>query len=547
MENQLFEQILARLDQMAAQSAAALKQTAQSMAAIERLTARVAALEAASPSTTPTVMEPVVLASEALTLNTPKNKGVILCLDFGTARSKAFATDSDVLLDLAIGQRAGHGGATHSVLSCIFITDEGRIHFGEAAASMSELPVMNGGRRRIDSIKAMITNSAPGSDLTAVFCDSAVNPTDAKLSDGDLLTLYLAYLTDMAGLELSARHGKSRYVLRRFTTPVFDQKQQQWADETLRHHYCEAVLVADYFTGRWNDGIEVKEALRVVRASRRDRERVRYLTGDPLMEPIAAFASRFRGFTSTEQRRVLITIIDAGAGTIDFATFAISENLNAGLTMFTVQGSIHVFKKAGNEIDRILHKYILDQAQQKHAGIDKATMARIEADLSLQQRRIKEELFRDGRREYQLADGTRGEIILADFLNLDAVKVFAADLQMEFVKSLKGMDPSWIRECGRYKLYVVATGGSAGLPMVAALGKLNPRVNEIPTECHGMATIPAWVSTKYPELAQQYPQLAVAIGGAQPVLPTYSEKQYVQFEGLSDAGKWVIEPALRGA
>ncbi|MGH8148204.1 MAG: hypothetical protein ACREPY_17970, partial [Rhodanobacteraceae bacterium] len=106
---------------------------------------------------------------------------------------------------------------------------------------------------------------------------------------------------------------------------------------------------------------------------------------------------------------------------------------------------------------------------------------------------------------------------------------------------------SWIKECGKYKLYVVATGGSAGLPMVAALGKLNPSVNGVSAQCHGMATIPAWVNTEYPVLKQQYPQLAVAIGGAQPVLPAYSEKQYVQFEGLGDAGKWVIDPALKGA
>jgi len=535
-ERKLLEEILSKLGRLEEQSAATL----------QKLEARIEALEAGAREE---AVEPlsVELKSRALTLDAPENEGVILCLDFGTARSKAFGTASGVLLDLAIGDRAGQGGAAHSLLSCLFISDEGRIYFGELAAAKSEIPVSRNGRKRVDSIKGMITNSAPGSDLTQIRCDLAMNPTRNGLSEGDLLTLYLAYLTDMAALELSERHGLSRYVSRRFTTPVFGSEQRKWADETLRDHYCEAVLVADQFSGRWNDGIDANEALRVVRAARKHKSQLRYLTDIQVVEPVAAFSSRFRDFQPTAERRLLITVVDAGAGTTDFATFAVTQNPSSGLSMFTVMGSIHVFKKAGNEIDRILREHILDQVRTKHVGVDKDTMSRIEAQLSLDQRRIKEQLFRDERCEYLLADGTRGAVVLDEFLQLEAIEQFEGELRSEFEQSLKGMDSSWLRECGKYELHIVATGGSAELPMVSNLGKLMLNVNGVQTQCLRMPPIPSWVENDHPELRSQYAQLAVAIGGSQQVLPGNSEKQFEEFGGLGETGKWVIKPALKGS
>src|SRR5690606_25181083 len=104
------------------------------------------------------------------------------------------------------------------------------------------------------------------------LCGPKVNPTGHVLSEGDLLTLYLAYLTDIAASELVERHKVSRYVRRRVTTPVFSDTQQQWVGEILPSHYREAMLVADHFSGRWSDGLDVGEALRVVRAARKRQD-----------------------------------------------------------------------------------------------------------------------------------------------------------------------------------------------------------------------------------------------------------------------------------
>lgn len=83
------------------------------------------------------VLEPEIKTSVALNLDSlkrksPGNPEVILCLDFGTAMSKAFAMQQNGNpIELALGARAGAKGYT--VDSSIFITDEGLIKFGPQA------------------------------------------------------------------------------------------------------------------------------------------------------------------------------------------------------------------------------------------------------------------------------------------------------------------------------------------------------------------------------------------------------------------------------
>lgn len=512
-------------------------------ASVIKLAARVDALEADGAVY---IVEPT-LCSRALELQAPEDPHVILCLDFGTARSKAFAASADALFDLALGQRAGAVGASHSLLSCIFISDDGLIHFGEAAAEKSEVPVARGERERLDSIKAMVTNSAPGADLTSQHCRQRINPTSMPLTDGDLLTLYLAYLTDMAVTELTERHGVSRYVSRRITAPVFPPKQQHWANEVIRQHYSEALLVADQFTGRWSLGIPVLEALGAVRAARKVFAKVAFLTHQPVVEPIASFAARYRGALPERDARGLFTVVDAGAGTTDFATFAVVNSANDGLQMFTIGRSVSASKKAGNEVDRILATHILDTLRAKHQGLDDADMTRIRASLSLQQRRIKEDLFSEGHRSYDLSDGTSGHIVLDEFMALPQMIALASELRSAFEQSLKAIDSSWFRGLAERKLYVVATGGSSSLPMIRDIAASVVNLDSLAISCVALPAVPLWVPRHYPELVQQFRQLAVAVGGCQQHLPGSAPEHLEQFGGLRDEGPWHIPPVRRGS
>ncbi|GGY18872.1 hypothetical protein GCM10008098_08740 [Rhodanobacter panaciterrae] len=488
---------------------------------------------------------PIVLHSKALSMDEAEDRDVLLCLDFGTARSKAFATkgSDDVLIDVAVGSRAG-SAEPHSILSCVFVGDDRQIYFGEVAAAKSELAVNGGVRKRIDSFKGMITNANPGSDLRENAYDKAHNPTNVKLSEGEVLSLYLGYLTDMAVTDLAERHQLSRYVKRRFTTPVFADGHKQWASATLRRHYAEAVLLADHFHGHWQEGIDVDAAKSALIAVAKQHDVVEYLLVDSEVEPVAAFGSRFRNYEPKVKQRRIVSIIDAGAGTTDFASFALVEQPGEDVAMFLIPGSVHAVRKAGNEVDRILCEFILDKWKQ--AEFDAATVGRIRADLSLQQRGLKERLFRESRVTYTLADDTNGIVELPEFLESEKVKQLSGDLRAGFEKSLGGIHPSWLKEGAQGELVVIVTGGSSSLPMILELASLQVTALSIPLKCQAAPTIPKWVD-QYDELRSQFPQLAVAIGGASRELPRLAPSTFSEFSGLSDQGAWVIEPAMKGA
>src|SRR5690606_8737495 len=100
------------------------------------------------------------------------------------------------------------------------------------------------------------------------------NPTPYKLTQGDLLRVYLAYLTDMANQALATWHvgdeGVGRYVRRRFARPCWPNPDQaQWADQLMKRMLAEAQILADTFSDRWSGGLsvaEIKAALNKVQA-----------------------------------------------------------------------------------------------------------------------------------------------------------------------------------------------------------------------------------------------------------------------------------------
>jgi hypothetical protein len=163
----------------------------------------------------------------------------ILCLDFGTARSKAYATqgeDSEPI-DIAVGQRAGSQRFTHSVASVLYIDGEGKIHFGDKALEESESAVQAGSRERLDDLKVHYIHG-PDSELNDVILNAKQNPiTGIPLSAAGILSLFLAYLTDLAGSELKAK-GISRYVKRRFTIPAFTGPKQEQVSARLVNHFA---------------------------------------------------------------------------------------------------------------------------------------------------------------------------------------------------------------------------------------------------------------------------------------------------------------------
>ena len=185
-------------------------------------------------------VEPQKENARAITLNLksldrkePEDSHITLCLDFGTAMSKASATnvDHDQLITLPLGRIAGEPNTVFPVSSTLFITRNGRVYFGYDAIKES-LNEVDSGRLRFDSPKQHMSRG----DFDRIFnqiADVAINPTNFEFTTGDLITLYLSYLTDLACSAL-ALQGFSRYVLRRFAMPCWQTERAEWADKQMK-------------------------------------------------------------------------------------------------------------------------------------------------------------------------------------------------------------------------------------------------------------------------------------------------------------------------
>jgi hypothetical protein len=162
----------------------------------------------------------------------PQPKAIRVCLDFGTAMSKAWATGEGAIetLPLLIGKAAGGEGLT--VPSSIFIGDNGRIYLGNESETQHRANIRVG-RPRFDNLKRMLSEAEVNTDLGGVQLREGIDPTGSGLTGGDLLVLYFAWLTDLCEIALrdavaatkgAISIGKAdlRAVTRRFAIPCFE-------------------------------------------------------------------------------------------------------------------------------------------------------------------------------------------------------------------------------------------------------------------------------------------------------------------------------------
>lgn len=460
----------------------------------------------------------VSLVMDSVAREAPTDPEVLLSLDFGTAMSKAFASvDSDEYLDLALGAAAGRQG--YPVPSTVFIGDDGKAYFGFEALELSQ-DLVGSGRERLDSIKGWLSLRREGNlDGEACILPAALNPTPHKLTQGDLIRIYLAYLTDVAETALGDRLVPvGRYVKRRYARPCWpDPKQATWADRLMRTMLAEAQVLADTFTGRWAGGIDVGELKSAVDRVKALDKRPDYLIDEGVPEPVAVAAG---AISDSENLRDAFMVVDVGAGTTDFGLFVATRKPGTpnDAKVFQVPASIHGLMQAGDRVDGLLRQFIA----RKESVDETDTSGRlVMADLARRMRGLKETLFMTGALQYALADGTVGRITLEEFLAADTVKRFGKLVEDGFRDSLERVDESWLRWLAMdgVRLHVVITGGSSPLPMMQALGKGPIEVKGYKIMRDQIDPRPEWMSDVSDALQAVYPQLAVAIGGAAEEMP----------------------------
>ncbi len=475
---------------------------------------------AATPGPAP--LPKVALVLDSINNGMKCDSQVLMCLDFGTAMSKAFASlYPDEFLELELGGAAGRSG--YALPSSVFIGDDGKAYFGFEAIDLS-LGLVGAGRERLDSIKGWLSLRRDGNlDGEACVLQPSLNPTPFKLTQGDLIRLYLAYLTDMAGISLGDYQVNDvpvgRYVKRRFARPCWpDPAQAQWADKLMRSMLAEAQILADTFTGRWEGGIDVAELKSAVDQVKALGTRPDYLIDIGVPEPVAVAAG---AIADSDNLRDAFMVVDVGAGTTDFGLFVATRSPNAGdgsPRVFQIPASIQGLMMAGDKVDGMLRSFIM-RRESVHDSDNSGRM--ILADLVRRIRGLKEVLFKTGRLEYALTDGTVGQVTLEEFLADATVKRFGEAIDKGFAKALEAVDASWLRWLAMdgVRLNVVLTGGSSTLPMMKSLAQGMIEINGRRILRQQVDPRPAWMAEVTTGLEAAYPQLAVAIGGTAENMP----------------------------
>ena len=328
-----------------------------------------------------------------------------LCLDFGTAKSKAFAaTDDDEdpeLEPLPIGDDDEDlDESVYEVSSCVWIDDDGRLFVGAEAVKRG----MNYGgepatRRPLDSLKQEISQVDPedGAAELARKLPRDVDPT-STLTYADAITIYLAYLTDLAATAVARRVG-TPYVRRRFTVPCWQSTQRRWAAELLGRSLLRAQVLADTFRDRWREGIPVEQVASAVRAAAaHDGELTRLAATESndvtdwargTFEALAAASARV---WRSRSARDLMLVVDVGAGTTDLSLFWVVQD-GEFRRAFPIVGGNSGIRQAGDTLDRLLVEALLRKAD---LGVDE-TGERARRGLRRKGvRQMKERLFQVG-------------------------------------------------------------------------------------------------------------------------------------------------------
>ena len=352
-----------------------------------------------------------------------------------------------------------------------------------------------------------------------------MNPTAVELTYEDAITFYLAYLTDLAVTQLERKLG-ARYVKRRFTLPWWkDERQRQWGAELMARSLARAQIVADTFRARWREGLHVSEVKAVLKLAAKHHDRLHWLldcsdrendvtlaTWGGSLEALAAASGRV---WTVKSARELMLVVDVGAGTTDLTLFLVVQHEQKRRAFPVWPGGTAV-RQAGDSLDSRLLEQLLDRA---HLGEDSDLRERMGEGLRLKGvRQMKERLFQTGVVRETLANDETVELTQEQFLASEAVRSFENTICGEIEKLLSEVDATWHTAAKQGGLTFVLTGGGCNLPMIRELKDRKWKIGDKFVKCRLATEVPDFVAQRFEaEFADEYPQLAVAMGGAMPL------------------------------
>jgi molecular chaperone DnaK (HSP70) len=446
------------------------------------------------------------------------------CIDFGTALSKVALvrrkprselSESDVV-PLAVGAREGVG-TRHPLLlpSIVYVTDDGRILFGDEAQQPAGLGEWRGRQAFASPKQYLSTRELRELDEPL---EATVDPT-GKYTPRDLLTLFLAHLLAQARGSAAASSLPWPVPLR-IARPAWEPGRAADAERILKGLLLQAFALVDELGSKLSacGGVVDSEAflaLTWVQNDLRLREPALFKHvfelnaqgSASVLEATAAAAGSIR-----DAGRRVVAVADIGGGTSDFGAFL--TGVPGYDVLAEIRGSSHILREAGDHLDMLLTRHILEKA-----GIDARDPAarRVAQHLRQEQRAYKEALFIRGELYVRLGDEVES-VTLDAFLADPRVEAFAQRLRARFHDALTAAVDCARQyqqpDGGRIPVEILLTGGGYRLPMVRELAS-RPSVEWIYTDAS--PEIPDGpVSESFRAVRHQ---LAVAIGGAVRDLP----------------------------
>ena len=353
-----------------------------------------------------------------------------LCIDFGTAFSKAAAAPADAWAHfdprLVRPLMMDEEGASNPFLleSAVIVEDE-RLFFGaEAVDRASRLQK----RQALRSFKTLL--SAP--DLERALNTAAPFSVDPHrvFTLGDLIVLYLAYLTYAIECAIAADpvlQGRSENMQRRYATPAWREgREGAAAHATIARLFAEAddvreALGADAFGP---DGCTVSAARQAVAAARSVN-----VDSTPDMGMIfEATAAAVYTSIGLETDASHFIVVDMGAGTTDIAALVRGRD---GHLMELSEARV-TLNQAGDFVDRILLNLALDASPGLRKPADQAHLWR---SMLRHIRDLKEALFHDERASFR-HEGRTITLDLKAMARDKDFKVFFQDLARGYEHAL---------------------------------------------------------------------------------------------------------------
>jgi hypothetical protein len=456
-------------------------------------------------------------------IEAPRNSDWTGCIDFGTAMSKAAVvrrkprqslTSTDVAA-LAIGERDGVASRNRLLLpSIVYVTDQAVLFGEEAQAAAIRGERLD--REAFVSPKQYLSTREP--EELDERLNSRIDPTGAY-TPRQLLALFLAHLLVQAG-RAAKKANVPWPVPLRIARPAWERARAKASEKALDSLVLRAFAIADGLGDNLSAAKGVSHDLA--------RSALKETMSDARFDNPAAFPHVFElsnnGSASVleatavaagsirETGRRVVVVADIGGGTSDFGAFM--TGLPGRDVLAEIRGSSGVLREAGDHLDMLLTRHILDDA-----GIDREDPAgrgaanRLRAD----QRSNKEALFADGYITVRLGDDVR-TVNEKAFLADPRVRAFTERLRSKFSETL-----AFAVECarqyplgqhGQTPVEVLLTGGGHSLPMVKDFVTnppmpwkylaASPEIPDGPLEAGFRAV---------------HRQLAVAIGGAVRDLP----------------------------